>query len=252
MRSSRDADWFADEAFWKWSFRFMFPQKRFDNAPAEVEQLTNLAGFDRGRVLDMACGPGRHSVELARRGFEVTGVDRSAFLLDHARRHAESEGARVEWVEDDMRRFRRPDTYDLALSLYTSLGFFERPEDNQTVLENMQVSLRSGGRCVLDVLGKEMIARKFIPSETKELEGGSLLVQRRTVMADWRRLETEWVEIREAEVERFGFRLWIYSGAELRRMLQEAGFGSVKLYGSFEGAPYDLDASRLVALATKA
>jgi hypothetical protein len=157
----------------------------------------------------------------------------------------------VEWIEDDMRRFRRPDTYDLALTLYTSLGFFERPEDNQAVLENLQVSLRSGGRCVLDVLGKEMIARKFLPAETRELEGGSLLVHRRAVLPDWARLENEWIEIREGEVERFGFRLWIYSGAELRRMLQDAGFGSVQLYGSFGGEPYDLDASRLVAVATK-
>jgi SAM-dependent methyltransferase len=247
---NRESDWFADEAFWRWSFRFMFPQTRFDNAAAEVDQLTKLSGVDRGRVLDMACGPGRHSVEFARRGFEVTGVDRSSFLLNHARRHAESEGAGVEWLEDDMRRFRRPATYDLALSLYTSFGFFERQEDNQAVLENLQVSLKSGARCVLDVLGREVLARKFAPSEVKELEGGSLLVERRGVIDDWTRVQTEWIEVREAEVERFGFRIWIYSGSELRRMLLEAGFGSVTLYGSFEGAPYDLDAGRLVAVAT--
>jgi SAM-dependent methyltransferase len=213
--------------------------------------LTKLANVGRGRALDLACGPGRHSVELARRGFEVTGVDRSAFLLDHACRHAESEGVHVEWIEADMRRFRRPGTYDLALSLYTSLGFFESQEDNQKVLENLQVSLKSGGRCVLDVLGKEILARKFDPCEVSELEGGSLLVQRRTIIDDWSRIQTEWLEIDEGEVERFGFRLWIYSASELRRMLHEAGFEEVTVYGSFEGTPYDLDAHRLVAVATK-
>jgi SAM-dependent methyltransferase len=246
------SDWFADEAFWKWSFRFLFPQQRFDRAASEVDQLTKLGGLDRGRVLDMACGPGRHSVELSRRGFDVTGVDRSAFLLDHARRRAESEGAEVEWLEDDMRRFRRPDTYDLALILYTSLGFFERPEDNQAVLENLHISLRRGGRCVVDVLGKEILAHTFAPSEVTELEGGTLLVQRRAIVDDWTRIQTEWIEIREADVERFGFRLWIYSGSELRQMMQEAGFESVRLHGSFDGTPYDLGATRLVAVATKA
>ena len=244
-------DWFADEAFWEWSFRFMFPQKRFDNAPVEVDQLTRLSGMNGGRVLDLACGPGRHSVRLARRGFEVTGVDRSAFLLDRARRHAGTEDVAVEWLEEDMRRFQRPASYDLALSLYTSLGFFERQEDNEAVLRNLQASLKPGGRCVVDVLGREVLARKFAACDVKELEGGALLVQRRTVLDDWAKIETEWIEIREADVERFEFRIWIYSGSELRRMLLEAGFGSVELYGSFEGTPYDVDAGRLVAVATK-
>jgi SAM-dependent methyltransferase len=248
---NHDSDWYANEAFWKWSFGFMFPQKRFDNAPNEVDQLTKLSGVGHGRVLDLACGPGRHSVEFARRGFEVTGVDRSAFLLNHAHRYARSEGLAVEWLEDDMRRFRRPATFDLALSLYTSLGFFDRPEDNQAVLENLQVSLKSGGRCVLDVLGREALARKFLPSEVKELEGGGLLIQRRAVTDDWTRIRTEWIEIRDAVVERFGFPLWIYSGSDLRRMLLEAGFGTVTLYGSFEGTPYNVEANRLVAVATK-
>jgi len=248
---NRDSEWFANEAFWKWSFRFMFPEKRFATAPAEIDQICELSGVQRGRVLDMACGPGRHSVEFARRGYEVTGVDRSAFLLDHARSQAKRDGVEVEWLENDMRRFRRPASYDLGLSLYTSFGFFERAEDNESVLHNLQASLKSGGRCVLDVLGREVLARKFAPCDVKEIEGGSLLVSRRTVTDDWTHIATEWIEIRGAEVERFGFRIWIYSGSELRQMLLDAGFASIELYGSFEGTPYDPDAGRLVAVATK-
>jgi 2-polyprenyl-3-methyl-5-hydroxy-6-metoxy-1,4-benzoquinol methylase len=79
-------------------------------------------------------------------GFSVTGVDRTAFLLDEARRHALTEGVEVEWVQEDMRSFARPNAYDLAVSVYTSFGYFDDPADNRLVLRNLFTSLKSGGK----------------------------------------------------------------------------------------------------------
>src|SRR5689334_3318427 len=120
--SDSETEWFANEAFWQETYSFMFPDTRLAAAPSEVEQIITLSGRDKGRVLDLACGPGRHSVAFARRGFRVTGVDRSPFLLERARANARDADVDVEWIESDMRDFRRPDAFDLAICLFTSFG----------------------------------------------------------------------------------------------------------------------------------
>jgi SAM-dependent methyltransferase len=190
-------------------------------------------------------------VAFAKEGFTVTGVDRSAFLLGRAGRHAEAEGVEVEWVEADMRDFRRESAYDLAVSLYTAFGYFEDAAENLKVLENVRAGLAPGGKLVLDVLGKETLAPKFQASDAQDTADGGVLFQRRTILDDWSRLRAEWTLVRNSTVQRFTFTIWIYSGFELKRMLEDAGFAEVRLYGHLDGRPYDLEARRLVAVATK-
>ena len=241
-------EWFADEDFWRETFPFMFPEARVAAATTEVEQILALTGASEGRVLDLACGPGRHSVALAKRGFTVTGVDRSPFLLEHARARATREDAAVEWVHSDMRRFVRPHAFDLAVCLFTSFGFFRDDADNQRVLDNVATSLRPGGAFVLDMIGKEVLARIFNPTSATELPGG-LIVHRRRVVDDWTRVQNEWMLIRGASAHTFHFNHWLYSGRELTHMLYAAGFGDVRLFADYAGAPYGTDAGRLVVVA---
>jgi SAM-dependent methyltransferase len=243
------SDWFDEEEFWRVSFPFMFPAERVETAEVEADEIIALTGCESGALLDMACGPGRHALAFARRGFRVTGVDATAFLLDKARERAKAEGLEVEWVESDMRGFVRPASYDLSTNLFTSFGFFEDPADNLAVLEHAHESLRPGGTLVLDVLGKEVLARKFQAMDAQESPSGELIVQRRRVFDDWTRISTEWMFVGDDRTKHFHLRLWIYSGAELRQMLFEAGFDAVELYGDFAGGPYDTEADRLIAVA---
>ncbi len=85
------AKWFEDESFWESFCPVLFPEEKLQASEEEVERILSLTGF-RGRdVLDLCCGPGRHSVTLAKKGFRVTGVDRSPFLLALARTRAARE-----------------------------------------------------------------------------------------------------------------------------------------------------------------
>ena len=252
MTKDYDPDWFSEEDFWRASFPFMFGTGKLDVGDEEADQMIALAGCDSGAVLDMCCGPGRHSLAFARRGFRVTGVDATAFLLDKARQRAEREGLEVEWVESDMREFVRPESYDLALSLFTSFGFFDNDGDNRTVLDRIRRSLRPGGTLVLDVLGKEVLAGKFQAVDAQESPTGEVVVQRRRIYDDWTRIATEWMFVGDEGVRRFNLCLWLYSGRELREMLMAAGFEAVELYGDFQGSDYGPEASRLVAVASRA
>src|SRR5579862_945401 len=107
-------EWFENEEFWRELYPYMFPAERFLAAREQVDQILALSGCGRGKVLDLCCGPGRHAVEFAKHGFDVTGVDGSEFLLDRARERARDAGVSVQWLHQDMRRFRGPSTFDLA------------------------------------------------------------------------------------------------------------------------------------------
>ena len=235
------SEWFETEAFWEKTYPLMFPESRFAETPREIDELVALVAGEPKDALDLCCGPGRASVELARKGMNVTGVDLSAFMLEKARTRAAAAGATVEWVRSDMREFLRPGAFDLALSLFTSFGYFESREDNLKVLTNVRRSLRPGGAFVMQLMNKERLARVFAPVAVME-NGEKMLVERRRVLPGWSRLENTWYVIGGGRYETFTLRHWIYSGEELGSLLVQAGFASVSLYGSFTGAPFVGDA----------
>jgi SAM-dependent methyltransferase len=243
--------WFEDELFWKELYPYLFSQKTFRQAEEQVGKVLQLADCHKGVILDLCCGPGRYSVLLAKKGFSVTGVDLSPYLLEKAAEHAAAAGAAVEWVRSDMRDFVRENTFDLVLSLFTSIGYFEEKEDDLRVMGNMFRSLKPGGTCLVDINGKERVARQLQPLLGEIMEDGSLIVQRPVVYEDWTRLRNEWIIIKGEKARTFSFSLFVYSGQELREMLSRSGFVNVKLYGSFDGAPYDAEAQRLIATARK-
>lgn len=243
--------WHERDSFWETVP--MFSQRLVDLAPEEAESILGLLGIAPGtEVLDLCCGIGRHSLELARRGYRVTGVDRTAAYLQTARDRADAEGLSVEWVQADMREFVRPEAYAAALNVYTSFGFFEDPAEDRRVLENLLCSLKPGGRLLLDVMGKEVLARIFIPRDWQELSDGSLFLQQREVSRDWTWMENRWILIKEGQRHEYAVNHRVYDGSGLRDLLLDVGFEAVRLHGDLGGAPYDRAARRLVAVADKA
>ena len=246
------SEWFEDESLWREIYPVLFPEERVRVGEEEVSKALKLAGLPEATdaaALDLCCGPGRHALPLARRGLRVTAVDRTRFLLDRARERARLAGLSVEFVEADMREFQRPTAFDLALSLFTSFGYFAAREEDLQVLRNVRASLRPRGVFVMDMAGKEWLARHFEPTRSRTLEDGSLFIDRCRVVDDWTRVENEWILIRDGRARTFRLGLSIYSGQELRDRLLEAGFARVDLYGNLDGAPYDREASRLIAVA---
>ncbi len=251
MTTRRSKEWFDDDDFWRELSPFIFTKERLAAGEGDVEQALALAR-PRGPVaLDLACGPGRCSLALARRGFTVTGVDRTKLLLDRARSRARRAGASVEWVRADMRDFVREDAFDLALSMFTSFGYFEEKEDDLVVLRNVLASLKPGGVFLMELVGKEFLAGVFQPTTMETLSDGSRLVQTHEIIDDWTRIRNEWVLIRKGHTRTFRFHHTIYSGQELEDRLLGAGFEKVRLHGSLEGDPYGRESERLVAVARK-
>jgi SAM-dependent methyltransferase len=243
--------WYEDDTYWASVYDFFFSEEKFGHAALNVPKVIQLSGRTSGKLLDLGCGPGRYAVPLAKEGFLVTGVDRTRLLLDRGREYAASKGVEVEWALDDMRRFVRPNTYDLIVSMFTSFGYFEDMRENETVLENVFRSLAPGGVFFIDLAGKEIVARKMQPSGVEILANGDVFIERRQIVDDWQKAETEIITINKGQMRRFPIRLWIFSARELRGLLSDAGFRKVKVYGSLDGTPYGPDANRLIAVAEK-
>jgi hypothetical protein len=137
------------------------------------------------------------------------------------------------------------------VNLFTAFGYFESPEENRAVVRNVHASLEPGGAFVLDMMGKEVLARIYQPSDVQEIPDVGMLVQRRRVIDDWSRIEAEWLFFQDGGMKRFVLRHWIYSGAELKELLLSGGFETVRLFGNLDGSPYGPTAARLVAVARK-
>jgi len=245
-------EWFENETFWSELYPYMFDEQRFAAADEQMRKIIKLTGVRRGTVLDLCCGPGRHSVALAKRKFQVTGVDRTRFLLNKARQRAKSARVRVEFVRADMREFVRPASFNLVINLFTAFGYFDRKDDDRLVLRNICASLKPKGVCVIDVMGKERLAKAFATTTADRHADGSMLIQVHEIFDDWTRIRNEWILVKGNRARRFKFHHTIYSGQELKELLRAAGFADVKLYGDFDGQPYGLDAPRLIAVARKA
>lgn len=249
--AKRKEEWFDQESLWVETYPFLFPEARFAAAVETVDKALVLLQPQGNAALDLACGPGRCSIVLAKRGFKVTGVDRTSFLLEKAKDRSESDRLKIEWVLKDMRDFSRPGAFDIALSMFTSFGYFEDPREDVAVLENVFASLRPGGSFLVELNGKEVLARRYLPSSVDELPDGSVLIERRRIQDDWSRIHTDWFIMKDGKSETFGFQLTLYSGQELRDRLEQVGFMDVKLYGNMDGGPYNVDAVRLIAVARK-
>lgn len=157
----------------------------------------------------------------------------------------------IDLVQCDMRTFVRPDAFDLALSLFTSFGYSKDPADDLRVLANVRASLRPGGALGMDLASKERLARVLHPTISQRTADGALLVRRHEIVEDWSRVRNEWTVVRDGRARTFEFRLRVSSGQELTARLGAAGFATVTLYGSLDGRPYDLEAERLVVVASR-
>ncbi len=221
-----------------------------ERTPAEVDAIERLLEIRPPlRLLDLACGQGRHSIELARRGYEMTGVDQSRYLLDVAAQRAGAAGVAVRWVEGDMRRPPPvPGGYDVAVNLFTSFGYFADDADDLMVLRAVAGVLRPGGRFLLELLNGERIMNTFEEREWIPF-GEATVLERRRLDRDRHRMEVDRTIVRDGHEEQTSHTLRLYSGRELTVLAKRAGFDVVQLYGGWDGEPLTENSPRVVAVA---
>jgi SAM-dependent methyltransferase len=251
MKTTRKKEWFDNDAFWRDTYPFMFPPKRFEDTPEQLKQVLALTKPKGKAVLDLCCGPGRFSIQLAKRKFKVTGVDHTKFLMDKAKARAKAKKVNIDWVFQDMRDFIRPNSFDLALSMFTSFGYFDNKSEDMLVLGNIFASLRPGGVFLIDIVSKEQLGKIFAATVSSVLPDGSKIIQRHEIIDNWTRTSNEWIIIKGEKAKSYKFHHTIYSGQELIDRMEKSGFINIRLYGNLAGDKYGYASQRLIAVGSK-
>ncbi|MFC1900805.1 class I SAM-dependent methyltransferase [Chloroflexota bacterium] len=243
--------WHEDDSFWETWGDHMFNPDRIEAAKDEMEKVINLLDIKPGaHVLDLCCGVGRHSLELARRGFRVTGVDRTRSYLDRAVAQAEEEKLDVEFIQEDMRNFLRADSFDCVISMYTSFSYFKDPEEDRKVVQNVYGSLKSGGSFIIETHGKETLARILRERDWNERDG-VIVLQERKVSQNWSWMENRWILLRGNKRIENEISHRLYAATELMALMTGCGFSKAEAYGGIDGSPYDHTAQRLAVVGRK-
>jgi len=254
MVKKHKKEWFNDTKFWELYAPVIFDDNRLSEAPYVADNIVRLAKIKQfsaaPRILDMCCGFGRISIELARRGFNVTGVDIMKTYLNDAKKQARNEKLKIEYVHSDARNFLRPGFFDMAINLYVSFGYFENSDDDLLVLRNICNSLKSGGVFIMEALGKEIAVRDFIEADWFERPGYTLLTEYEA-LDSWTRLKTRWILLNDEKRIEKVFTQRLYAASELRDLLVKAGFRTVEIFGDWDESPYDHNAAKLIVVSSK-
>jgi SAM-dependent methyltransferase len=150
-----------------------------------------------------------------------------------------------------MRRFRRATSFDLAVCLFGSFGYFEDPADDRVVLAHVREALRPGGAFVFDCAGKETLAKRFAALSCHDAPNGAIVVLRRRIEGDWARTRNAITVVRGDRARTYPYSFNLYSGQEIKQAVLDAGFAEVSLHGELDGRPYDGDAEKLVVVARR-
>lgn len=219
----------------------------------EVHKLRQLLNITRSsRILDVACGTGRHSLVLARSGCEVVGVDVSPKYLNVARRNAKSQSSSARFVRQDMRRMRFRQEFDVALNLFSSFGYFTKPADDLRVLRNIYNALKPGGRFLLDIFNAGWLRAHFTPQSWGELSDGTLVLESRRLDEKRKVAITRWIFVSKGKRREMTSSIRLYTARDLIRLFNEAGFKKVRALGDLSGRRYLLTQSpRLVVVAER-
>ena len=244
--------WHENDTFWDAFGSILFTPQRIAIAKEEMEKVITLTELEPGTsVLDLCCGVGRCSLELARRGFKVTGVDRTTDYLTQAREQAEQENLDVEFIQDDMRKFIRPESFDCVISMYTSWSYFEDPDEDKQVILNAHSSLKPGGKLVIQTHGKETLAKVFQQKGWDYTEDGLIWLQEREVRNNWSWMWNRWILLKGNERTEMEISHRLYSGSEIVTLLTECGFSRVDIFGDLDGNPYNQNARQLITIGHK-
>jgi SAM-dependent methyltransferase len=233
------AEWF--EEWFGEDYIRLYPHRDDADAARAVALISRSVGLRPGwRVLDVACGAGRHARAFVQAGACCFGLDLSATLLRMARKVT-----MAPLIRADMRRLPiRPGSMDLTVNLFTSFGYFEHDAEHTLALQEMISTLRPGGWFVIDFLNPAAVRRLLVPDETLELDGHAVRVTR-SVSPDGRYVCKQ---IQAPAGRQFQERVRLFEPDQISHMMESAGVEIRQRFGDYDAEPFHPASPRTIIM----
>jgi len=250
----KQSDWYVSWFSTK-EYLDLYKHRDEDDAREAIDLILRHVSISKASaVLDLACGNGRHSMLLAKRGFNVTGIDLSKYLISEARKRlCRTKVTNLKFKVRDMRHFSFPKKFDLIVNLFTSFGYFQNDDENWSVIECCARSLKTPGYLVVDYFNTTFLRRNIEPYSISRSRG-RVFIQTRRIVNSYVRKDIFLVtrDNKKYDFRRYYERIKLYSLQDFSEMFRQNGLEVIRVFGNYDGSSFVLKKSpRLIIIGKK-
>ena len=228
MSNSWFKDWFNTKYY-----HILYKNRDFQEAENFIEKLSNHLKIQKNsKILDLACGKGRHSIFLNKLGYDVTGIDLSKESIDEAKKF---KSENLLFTEGDMRKVYKENHFDYIFNLFTSFGYFNEMEDNYAVVQSIAKGLKSEGIGVIDFLNAHLV-RKSLPEQKEVLIDGIVFQTNKYEKNEMVHKEILFEE--KSKTYTFKESVKLFELNHFRAFFEKAGLQLIQVFGSYNPVSY--------------
>ncbi len=249
MSQPNQSPWYVD-FFGQDYLRLYRPFLPPERTLQETDGIVALLNLPPGSaILDLCCGHGRHCIELARRGYRVTGYDLSALFLEEARRDAVAAGVDARWRQGDMRDLPYIGEFDAVINIFNAFGYLDDETDDARVLTGVRRALRPGGLFLQEIANRESVVRHYQDNSVTRYDDGLILVEEQHFNLLTSRNDVTYTLLHPDGQRSTQFHsLRTYTLTELASMYAAAGLALDAYHGGLDGSALGFDSTFLVTL----
>lgn len=225
-------------------YHILYHQRNNAEAELFIDNLLNHLKPKRdAKLLDIACGKGRHSIYLNKKGYDVTGIDLSHSSINYAKQF---ENETLRFFEHDMRKLLFINYFDYALNLFTSFGYFESDRDNINALKSFGKSLNKDGILVLDYFNSQKIIDNLVENEEKNIKDINFNISKK--IEEGRIVKTiKFDDKNQKYVFKEDVKAYFYTDFE--RLFKLSGFKIIEHFGNYDLNPFvEKQSDRLILI----
>jgi len=238
-------EWFSSEEYLE-----VYKHRDEEDAEKLLTLILKNANLHHScKVLDAACGAGRHSLYLLENGLNVVGFDLSKTLLKKAKDDAQKKNLNLDLLCADLRYICLKKNFDLILNLFTSFGYFENDEENFAFPRQSFEILNDGGFYVLDYLNRDFVINTLVPHSVKHINGKKIIELRKI---DRERIVKEIIINNNNNEISFYESVKLYKKDKIIKEFEKIGFSLFRIFGSYDGSEFNIqNSSRLILIFKK-